>query len=434
MAQTLTEDRFSTAVYKKSRRAYCIECAFEYFVSLLVTDAFLAKVLSNLGFTDGVVGVISSLISLAFLFQLFTVFAAGRIRNVKRVSTFFHTLSQLFFMSLYLVPFLPFAAPFRRVLAVFCILAAYFGNYFVTTLIYRWGNSFVHPRKRAGYSAVKEMISLAFGMAVSFAVGFVMDKFEWVGNLTGGFLFAAICILIFSICDFLCLLSIGKADIETGKKEQSEPVGTVLSKVFGNRDFRHVIYLAVLWDFGRYMTYGFLGTYKIGELFFTVAQVQLMNMLGAALRFLVSRPFGKFSDRYSYARGFELALLVTMVAFGCLVFITPQSRALMIAFTLLYNGAQAGTTANLFNITYTYVDSRYFVQAMAIKNSIAGLCGFLASLIGSAILSAVQRNGNRVFSLPLYGQQFLALLTTLIFLVTLIYTHRVVCRQKVMIQ
>lgn len=434
MPETATEDRFSTAAYKKSRRAYCMECAFEYFVSLLVTDAFLAKVLGNLGFSDAAVGVISSFVALSFLFQLFTVFVAARIRNVKRTSIFFHTLSQWFFLSLYLIPFLPFAAPFRRGLAVFCILAAYFGNYFVTTLLFRWGNSFVHPHKRASYSAVKEMISLASGMAVSFAVGFVMDKCELGGNLSRGFLFAAACIFIFSICDFLCLLSISKADMETEEKPVSEPVGRALKNVLGNKNFRHVIYLSVLWEVGRYMTYGFLGTYKIGELLFTVAQVQLINILGAGARFLLSRPFGKFSDRHSYARGLEVALLLAMLGFGCLIFTTPQSRFLMIAFTLLYHGGLAGINANLFNITYSYVDSRYFVQAMAIKNSIAGLCGFLASLAGSAILSAIQKNGNRIFSFPLYGQQFLAMLTTLIFFAALLFTHNVVCKQKVMVQ
>ena len=43
---------FSSSAYKRSRIAYLIECAFEYFVSLLLADAFLTKLLHSLGFAD----------------------------------------------------------------------------------------------------------------------------------------------------------------------------------------------------------------------------------------------------------------------------------------------------------------------------------------------------------------------------------------------
>ena len=57
--------------YKRSRWAYTFECAFEYFVSLLVTGVFLAKLLKDVGMDDALIGIISSFISLSFLFQLF---------------------------------------------------------------------------------------------------------------------------------------------------------------------------------------------------------------------------------------------------------------------------------------------------------------------------------------------------------------------------
>lgn len=429
-----SNDKFDSAIYRKSRWAYCFECMFEYFVALLVADAFLAKVLTTLGFTDSAVGVISSLIALAFLFQLLAVWAAGRIRHVKRTCILVHSVGQLFFMALYLVPLFPFAAQIRQPLAVFCILAAYFGNYFVTSLIYRWGNSFVHPAHRAGYCATKEMISLASGMVMSLAVGFFMDRFFAAGENEKAFLFAAIGILIFCLCDFLCLLNIAKEENEQKEKEPSPGMREVLAHCLGNRAFRRVILLSIMWEIGKYICYGFLGTYKIGELGYTVAQVQLINVLGAASRFALSRPFGKFSDRHSYARGFELGLLTMTVGFACLIFTTPDTRFLMLVFTVLYNVGLAGTSANSFNITYSYVDSRYFAQAMALKNSIAGLCGFLASLLGGRLLSLVQQNGNTVFSLPLYGQQLLAVFTVIIFVADLVFTHFAVCRQKTLAQ
>ncbi len=77
-------DIFSTGDYQKSRRAYALECAFEYFVALLVADSFLAKLLTSMGFSDAQTGLISSFISLAFLFQLLAIPVVQKIRNVKR--------------------------------------------------------------------------------------------------------------------------------------------------------------------------------------------------------------------------------------------------------------------------------------------------------------------------------------------------------------
>ena len=118
----MSEDIFESREYKRSRSAYRLECMFEYFVTLLVTDAFLAKLLSEIGWSDSTVGIISSVVSLAILFQLFAIFMVQRITNTKRVAILFHTVGQLLFMSLYLIPFLPFAQEYKRMLVVPCIL------------------------------------------------------------------------------------------------------------------------------------------------------------------------------------------------------------------------------------------------------------------------------------------------------------------------
>lgn len=423
------EEHFiDTPERKRSRKAYCGECTFEYLVSLLVADAFLAKILTELGFDDASIGIISSFISLAFLFQLLSVFTVQKIRNVKKFSIPFHSISQLFFMSLYLLPFLPFAAKYRRALAVVCILLAYFGNYLVLSIIFRWGNSNVDPQKRASYTALKECVSLVCGMAVSLVIGAVMDRFEENGNPRGGFLFAAIAIFVFCVCDFICLLLIKNQDEPPRASSPSVDLRIMLQETLGNKKFRRILYIEAVWKFGIYLTFGFLATYKL--MMYTVVQVQLINILGNLGRIVFSRFFGKFSDRFSFAKGFELAAVVTLVSFACSMLATPKTCLLMLFHIVLYNIAQAGIVGNMQNITYSYVPSDYFAQASAIKNCIGGLCGFGAALLGSKILSIVQGNGDQLFGLAVYGQQVLSALTCLILLAVLLYTHFFVNRQS----
>lgn len=425
---------YDEPAYRRSRKAYTIECAFEYFVALLVGDAFLAKLLSAIGLSDAFIGIISSLVSLAFLFQLFSVFIIQRIRNIKRFVIIFHSVGQLFFSVLYLIPFLPIALPYRKVLVVAVVLISYFGNYCVTSMLYKWCNSFVQPDRRARFSATKEMISLASGVVMSLTLGYVMDSFFDAGNQAGAFLFAAGAILIFSTVDFVCLLLV-RRDFG-GKAEPTTPASAreVIAGTLGNRTFRHIVILTVLFDMARYITIGFLGVYRVNDLLFTVGTVQLINMVGNLSRFFLSRPFGRFSDKRGYARGIELAMCLTAVAFVFQAVTVPATRWLILGYAFFYNVSMAGIVQNMHSILYSYVDSRYFVQAAAIKNSIGGLAGFGAALLGAKILAAVQGNGNAILGVNLYGQQLLAVISLVLLVAAILYNRLVILPQRVMRQ
>ena len=428
MVQNKTNEFESTA-YKRSRWAYTFECAFEYFVSLLVAGAFLAKILTNIGMTDDLIGIVSSFISLAFLFQFFSVFVVQKISNTKRFVILFHSIGQLFFMALYLVPFLPFADGYRQIIACGCILLAYFGNYFVNSLVYRWGNSYVDNHKRASFSATKEMISLASGVIVSLSLGYIMDAFEAADNLHGAFIFSAIAILIFCICDFVCLMLI-KNDIKPKtEKKNSIPMREVWKNTLGKKSFRYVIILTVLWNVCNYATIGFLGTYYLKELAFTVGTVQIITIVGHGGRFLLSKPLGRFSDRYSYSRGIALGMILAAASFLCVIAATPGTRLVIIGYTLFHSASLAGINQNMLNITYSFVEDKYFAQATAIKNSIGGICGFITALISGRIVAHIQANGNTVFGIPMYAQQFLGIISLLAIAGAFLFNHFVIQKQ-----
>lgn len=413
--------------YRRSRNAYTAQCAFEYFVSILVSDAFLAKLLKQIGLDDAAVGVIASLVSFSFLFQLFSILLMQRVKNVKRTVLIADTVSQMLFLGVYLVPFVPLSAGARGWLAAGGMLAGYAFKYAVSSMVFRWANSYVDPAKRGDFSAVKEMISLLSGIAFTLAAGYVFDRFEAGGDLRSAFLVTAAAILLLNACCFICFCLIRKP--ETAEAEH-RPIGEVMRAVFGNRDFVHILILACLWDAARYISAGFLGTYKTEDLAFTVGTVQVINMAANLCRFAVSRPFGRYSDRTSYAHGFRLALLIAAAAFAVGCFTAPSSRWLIVIYSVLYNVSLAGSNQNGYNMTYSYVEPSLMVQAMAVKYSVGGIAGFCASLAGSRILKAVQASGNRIGGVTVYGQQILLALSLLLTLAAFFYTKFVVEKQR----
>lgn len=427
-----TPSIYDSRDYKRSRGAYRAQCTFEYFISMLVSDAYLAKLLSDIGLSDTLIGIISSFIVAAFLFQLAAIPLAQKVHNVKRTAVIFNTLSQFLFVGLYLIPFLPLPLPVRTALVMGGILVAYFSSYVVSSMLYRWANSFVDPAKRGDYSAGKEMISLLSGMVFTFVLGKVIDRFDAVGNLHGGFLFIAVSGLILSVLNFVSLLMIAKREPE--QKTTAIPMKQAVADILKNRNFINVIILNVLWDVGRYTTIGFLGTFKVNDLLLTVGTVQIINIAGNLCRFLISKPFGKYSDRTSYARGIELAMCIAAIAFAANMFTTPKTWYFIIAYTILNAVSTAGTNQNFMNIVYSYVPERYFVQATAVKNSIGGVFGFAASLMGGKILAAVQANGNQVLGIPMYGQQLLSAISLLFIVAAILFNRFVIAKQTVMKQ
>ncbi len=436
----MTDSVYQSPGYKRSRRAYCMQAAFEYFIAILVSDAYLAKLLTHIGLDDALIGIIASFISAAFLFQLTAVFCVQRIRNVKRTVMFFNILGCLLFSGLYLIPFLPGSVALKSVLVVVCLLLAYFGNYFVASMLFKWANSFVDPHKRGDYSATKEMISLLSGMVFTLIVGTVIDRLEALDRQTAGFLFIACAGLILSVCCFVCFLMIC-GDVQRAENakpaETSAPRHTmrdVLANTLGNRSFVNVVILMSLWNIAQYLTVGFLGTFKTTDLLLSVGAVQVINVIANLVRFCISKPFGRYSDKTSYARGMQLAMMISALGFFANVFTTRQTWWFIVIYTVLHNASFAGTNQNSYNILYSYVDKEYFVEAMAIKNSVAGVLGFGASLVGAKLLSLIQNHGNTVFGIPLYGQQLLSLISCAMVLVCIVFLRRVIAGQAVMKQ
>ena len=425
---------YGNKVYKRSRKAYAMECTFEYFVSLLVTDAFLAKVLLSIGMTPGAIQPVATLIALSQLFQLFSIFVVQKISNVKRFVVPIHTVGQLLFMVLYFVPFMPFAREYKPVIAISCILIAYFGNYLVTNIIYNWGNSYVSPSWRGLFGAKKESLSLLSGIVPTLVIAYAMDAFEKNDNLEGGFLFAAIGILIFCICDFICLMLI-KNDIKPREAvKKSEPIGIVIKKLSKIRGFWYILILTVLWNVGIYTTLGALGTYKVDELGFDMWSITWITIGGCVLRALISRPFGRFADKHSRSKALILAMLMAAVSFAVNVFTTPDSRSLIIVHTLLYHACFAGIGVNMLNIVYSFVPGEYFVEVSAIKNCVGGVCGFLASMVAGRFVDYVIGKGNQLFGMEIYAQQILSLVSVIVIVIAILFTKLVLEKQKEMLQ
>lgn len=73
------------------------------------------------------------------------------------------------------------------------------------------------------------------------------------------------------------------------------------------------------------------------------------------------------------------------------------------------------------NLAYGSVCEDERVGALALRMTIAGLTGFLATLAASALVTFIQNNGNKFLGVNVYAQQVLSAIAAIIVLVILLF-------------
>lgn len=431
----MSNDVFLSPGFKRSRISYILNAAFDYCAVLAISGVFLTKLLVYIGLSDAQIGILNSVTSFAFLFQLLSIGIVRFMKNSKLVSVTALTLSHVFFMASFFVPFLAVSRLAKMIIVVVLYVLAYILRSVVSGIWSKWANSFVSPDNRGEYSAVKEIISLISGVLFTLALGYIVDGYIKGNDIEGSFVFLGITILVFNIANFISLILMEKEYVVTSQEKQNrKSLKEVISNTLGNKSFTNLVILSVIYQVATYFTLGFISVYTVKELALSVVTIQVINAVSIIARILVTRPFGKFADKTSFATAINLALLISAVGYAINMFATPSTWWVYAVYAVLNSVAASGLSQNMSNVYYSYVESDYLVQAISINSSIGGIVGFGAALIASEMVDVIQANGNMIFGCHIYAQQVLSGISALLFLAATIFCHKVIRKQKVMKQ
>lgn len=414
-------------IYKTSRFLYIIEAALEYFISLLVSGAYLAKLTTAIDVSDTITGILSAFVSLGCGFQIVAIFLANK-RPVKRWVTILHSLNQLFFALIYLVPFIPLTRIQKTIIFVFFLLLGHIVNNVVNAPKINWYMALVDDRKRGSFTASKEMVSLVGGMVFSFAMGLVIDNFEAVGNINGAFIVCGISVVALMLFhSFVLIFSKEKPCEETEKVSTKKLLGELVK----DKKLFKVILIAVLWNVAHYASTSFYYTYQIKELGFTMTFVSVLAAVYAIVRSVFSKPMGRFADKYSFVNMLNICFIIALLGFAVNIFTVPANGKIFFTiYYVLYAISMAGINSATINLIYDYVDKEKRVGALAISSTLAGFAGFFTTLLVSPLVTYIQENGNMFLGIPLYAQQLVSLITVLLMVVLLLYLNLVVKKIK----
>ena len=198
-----------------------------------------------------------------------------------------------------------------------------------------------------------------------------------------------------------------------------------LQDVLNNKNVVKISMVFILYNITTYLALPFYGTYQIHELGFSLKLVSAFTMLGSIVRILVSRFWGSYADKRSFAEMVEKCLLILGVGYLCAAFAVPANgRILFAGYYICHGVAQGGINSALINLIFDYVTPDKRADSLAICQAGAGIAGFLTTLAVSPLVSAIQQNGNTLWGLPIYAQQVLSAAALILTVLTVVFVRR----------
>ncbi len=406
--------------YAFSRTMYIIEAALEYFISLVVTDAYLAKVGQSIGMSDSLIGILSAFVLLGCGAQIIAVFLTGR-DSVKRLVISGTLITNLAFVLVYLTPFVPAASKERSVILIAVLLGAYLIKNVVHSPKTNWFMSLVDDSKRGVFTANKEIISLIGGMVFTFIMGNIIDAFEVAGNLKGAFITSAATIAGLSVFHILTMVLSREKKIER-PVENTAQKKFLFKELMLNKNLLKVVAVSVIWYIVTGISTPFYGSYKVGALGFSMTFISVLGIVSSVMRALCSRPMGRFADKKSFATAMILCMGIAALSFGINIFAVPANGyVLFTLYSVLYAISMAGLNSGLTNLVYDYVPHEQRVAALALQNSIAGVVGFGTTCVAGLLVDHIQEKGNVFWGMNLYAQQVVSAISFVVSILLLLY-------------
>ena len=406
---------------KRGQLMYICEAALEYLISILVAGSFLATLTGELGFSDSLTGILSSIISLGCVFQMLSVFI--RRKRMKSFVIIMSMTNQVLFMLLYVIPVFEISGTVKTILFIVFIFSAYFIYNIAHPKKINWLMSLVDNEFRGVFTANKEIVSLISGMAFTYAMGAVIDYFSSRNEIRTAMVLSAVVIFVLMMLHTLTM-------VLTPEPEQPESehrnMFKTMAEILGNRSVIQVTVVFVLFYISTYVATPFYGTYLIGELDLSLKMVSGLTIMSSIVRIAVSRFWGKYADRTSFGNMIQKCLLV--LAFGYLfaVFATPVNGIVMFAlYYMFYGAAMGGINSALINLIYDYVAMEKRADSLAVCQATSGISGFMATLIASAFVAFVQKSGNSLFGINVYAQQVVSVVACAVVMLAFVYVRMV---------
>jgi MFS family permease len=422
--------------YKRSRIYYTTADTATQTIAQLVGGTFFASLMSYCGISDANIGIISSLVSLAALSQLFLINFFKRLKKYKFLVCI-TSLQRILFSVIYLIPLLAISSSMKGIIIV---LLYFVGQIFVQIGLpasQDWIASLVPSRLRGKYFSIKDSVAVFVVSTTMLLAGIILDFFT-DQNIVTGFILISIMIFLLTMLNVICLSNMKEPRVsyvnENGKEMhgrlakkamQSEIAASTeglsiwqeIKEALRNRKFRKAFTIQCIYTFSFFICAPFNSSYQIKDLSLPYTFIMVIAFIANLYRIFITPKLGRLADRFGMARMLRYSLLCLGLNFLILALTVPGNAYLMTIIGTFFSAtAWSFIGIGLFGIQLDFFRSDKRMTWLTITSSVSGVLGFFVSILGGILLDYLQKSNLILFGSRIYAQQVLNFLG---FLVTL---------------
>lgn len=416
--------------YSFTRLLFIIEAASEYFISLIVTGAYLARLTGILGMSDGMTAILSNFVSLGCGFQMVAVFVFRK-KSVKKGVTWLLVITQLLFMMLYVVPFFDISSGAKTALFMTFVLLAYFIKNMADAPKISMYMAAVPDKQRGIFTSIKEMVSLIGGTIFVNIMGRFVDHYDEIGQTETSLVICATVIFVLMIIHTITLVLAKEKTFEKPDTEVKNNSLIEFKHLILNKKIMLVIAVNTLWSISNAISLPFNGTFVIHELNFDMKFIAMVTALYSVVRIPVSFVLARIADKTTFSKMLIICFMIKLMSFAFKVFTVPANgKVFYMIYHLLDAAAMGGINSAQINLIYDYVAPENRKNALALKQTIYGLVGFFTTLSITPFFNFMQKCDMVVMGHKFYAQNVLAFISLLIVVANIIYVKKVVLKLK----
>jgi len=435
---------------KKSRTRFAIGEASSGAVDQIAGGVFIVLLMSYVGISDANIGMLTSLAALAAIVQIISISYVKRLKKSK-LFVCLVVLQRAWLGIMFLVPLLNISNHLKVIFIIGCYLYSKTSVQVGSSSIQEWVASLVPVSLRGKYFALKDIINVIVMAIALLLVGWVVDLFRAADQMTGAFLFIGIFIILLSLLSFsyfswvkepkLAMLnSQGKEIHGSLAKKADKSLGDLLEKenlfeeckvAFKMSNFKKYFILECLWIITFFISSPFNPSYSIKELGLSYTFISIIAFVSSIVRIILTSQMGKISDKYGMARTLKITILSLGIHFLVWSFTTPSNAMLMYIISSAFaTVAWSFIPIGIFNVKLEWISYDKRVVQFAILSSITGTLGFLMSVVSGKLLDALQKKPLYFAGDIVYAQQLLNFLGLIASIVTCLYIHFVLQKEK----
>ncbi|MDF2845289.1 MAG: major facilitator superfamily 1 [Herbinix sp.] len=424
---------------KLSRIKYTVSDTAAQTIIQLAGGTFLATLMSYSGISDANIGIITSLVSLAALSQLFLINFFKKLKKYKFLVSI-TALQRILFAALYFIPLLPMGAIAKAILIV---LLYFFGQIFVQVGIpasQEWIASLVPSRLRGKYFSIKDSFAVFVVSTMMLLCGMILDFFK-KGNLLIGFILIGIIIFLLTLVNVIGLSMMKEPKLSyintDGKEmhgrlakkakqldvaEQKQSILSEVKEAFHNRKFRKAFTVQCLYTLSFYICLPFNASYQINDLHLPYTFIMFVGFLCNLYRIYISPKLGRMADKHGMGKLLRFSIFALGLNMLSTTFTMPfNAYPMLVLSAFLSSTAWAFLGIGLFGIQLDFFQGEKRMTWLTITSSLCGLFGFLVSILGGQLLGYLQSLSLYIYGQKIYAQQILNLIGFFIVLFMVYY-------------